>query len=586
MRVPQPPAISLLPFKEELKTYRFRYLRDDLFAALGVALMSVPQSIAYSLLAGLPPIAGLLSAIFGTIFTAGFGASRYLVSGPSTGVAILIQTSIADILYNYFEPSSGPVKEALVLHILSQLVLLMGLIQIGAAFFNVSKLLQFVSRPVTLGYFAGIAAAVVVNQLFYFLGIPSSGGESSLFFKAWQLVVQIGQIDWMAVLVGVFAMVLLVLLRRQARAIPDALLVLIGASLLGYGLNAWLGPKTISTIRDLPFSGELALDLKAPFIDFKLLNRLFPAATAIAFVAILEVFSVARNFPAKGGRHTQVNQDVFGLGIGNIVLSCFAGAIPSSGSPTRTSLNYRLNAKTRLAAIFSGILTAAIAAFCWPLLRHIPLPALGGLLIVTVSSVVNVKEIALAIRVTQEDRWVFFFTFGSCLIFSLDIAFFVGIVISIGTYLRRSAIPHLVEYAFNSKGRLMIVNPQDDVHRKVRIIGISGDLYFATADVLQSALQPLAEDPNVRAIVLRLNNVYHMDASMCLAIQNLYDTLASSQRHLVISGLTEEVWHVFHRAGLVKRLGLDNLYFTDESNPQFSTWKACLHAQELIHRGH
>ena len=95
---------------------------------------------------------------------------------------------------------------------------------------------------------------------------------------------------------------------------------------------------------------------------------------------------------------------------------------------------------------------------------------------------------------------------------------------------------------------------------------------------------PIIDDPNVQAVVLRLNNVYHMDASMCLAIIRLYEMLKANKRYFLISGLTEEVWHVFHRAGLVKQIGLDNLYFTDESNPQFSTWKACLHAQELIHK--
>lgn len=145
-------------------------------------------------------------------------------------------------------------------------------------------------------------------------------------------------------------------------------------------------------------------------------------------------------------------------------------------------------------------------------------------------------------------------------------------------------MPHLVEYAFNSKGRLIVVTPKEDVHRKVRIIGIGGNLYFATADVFQEALEAVAGDKNVQAIVLRLNNVHHMDASMCLAIMRLFETLHTTGRYLVISGLTEEVWHVFHRAGMVKKISLDNLYFTDESNPQFSTWKACLRAQELIHK--
>jgi len=84
--------------------------------------------------------------------------------------------------------------------------------------------------------------------------------------------------------------------------------------------------------------------------------------------------------------------------------------------------------------------------------------------------------------------------------------------------------------------------------------------------------------------VLRLNNVYHMDASMCLALTKFYEALHLKHRHLIISGLTKEVWSVLHRTGLVKSLGPDNLYFTDESNPQYSTWLACLHAQDLIHK--
>jgi SulP family sulfate permease len=267
-----------------------------------------------------------------------------------------------------------------------------------------------------------------------------------------------------------------------------------------------------------------------------------------------------------------------------MVLSFVSGALPASGSATRTSLNFRMNAKTRWAAILSGIFTAIIIFFCWPLVQHIPLAALAALLMATVPALMNWNEIKLCFRATREDAWVFLFTFFSCLIFSLDIAFFIGIVISIATYLKKSSTPHLVEYAFNSKGRLMVISPQEEVHRKVRIIGIGGELYFAAADVFQVALQSIAEDRNVQAIVLRLNNVHHMDASMCLAILRLYDMLKMSGRYLVISGLTEEVWHVFHRAGMVKKIGLDNLYFTDESNPQFSTWKACLHAQELIHR--
>jgi sulfate permease, SulP family len=583
MRLPEIHSVSLLPFRQELRSYRWGFLRDDLFAAFAVALLTIPQSIAYSLLAGLPPTAGLFSAIFGTIFAAAFSSSRHLISGPSTGIAILIQTSIADVMYDYFDLVTGPARDALVLHILGQIVLVVGIIQIGAAFFSVSKLLQFVSRPVMMGYFAGIMIAVIVNQLFYFFGIAAGSGEVILLLKGWQLLWHIGQIQWMTALIGGVSLAMMLLLRRQKRALPDALIVLIVAAALNYGMSIWLN-EMAPTLKSSGLSDQFIPQLAWPLIDFKLINKIFPSAVAIALLAILEVFSISRNFAARSGQQVQANQDIFGVGVGNAALSFLVGAMPASGSATRTALNFRFHAQTRFAAIFGGILTAVIVAFCWPLVQLIPTAALAALLIATVPALVNYREVKLALMATREDRWVFFLTFASCLIFSLDIAFFIGIVISIATYLRRSAIPHLVEYAFNSKGRLMVVSPKEDVHRKVRIIGIGGDLYFASADVFQAALQDVAADANVQAIVLRLTNVYHMDASMCLAIERLHEILTSTNRYLVISGLTEEVWHVFHRAGLVKKIGLDNLYFTDESNPQFSTWKACLRAQELIHK--
>lgn len=583
MRVPRPKAISFTPFIDEWREYSSSYLRNDLWAALAVALMTIPQSIAYSLLAGLPPTAGLFSAIFGTIFAAALGSSRHLIAGPSTGTAILIQTSIADVMNNYFENAVGLEKEVLVLRILTQIVLIMGLIQIGAAFFNVAKLLQFVSRPVVLGYFAGITVAIVVTQLFYFAGIPPDAGADSVLLKGMTFIAHIFNAKGPTVLVGFVSLFVLLLFRRRLKNWPDALLMLIVAALLADGLNLWLGPSTVARLGDYHLATEPIPELTWPLLDFSLLNKVFPAALAISFLAILEVFAISRTFAAKSGHQVQVNQDVFGLGVSNALLSFISGTLPSSGSATRTTLSFRLHAKTRLAAILSGIITAVVIFFCWPLVQHIPLAALAALLMTTVPTLMNWKEIKLCFRATQEDAWVFLITFIACLIFSLDIAFFVGILISIGTFLRKSATPHLVEYAFNPKGRLVIVSPKEDVHRKVRIIGIAGELYFASADVFQSALQAVAEDRNVQVIVLRLNNIYHMDASMCFAILRLYETLTASGRFLVISGLTEEVWHVFHRAGLVKQIGLDNLYFTDETNPQFSTWKACLRAQDLVH---
>lgn len=583
MKLPRPRAISFAPFAEEYREYNWLYLRHDAWAALAVALLTIPQSIAYSLLAGLPPTAGLFSAIFGSIFAAALGSSRHLISGPSTGTAILIQTSIASVMANYSGAMAAADKEALALHILTQIVLIVGLIQIAAAFLNVGKLIQFVSRPVILGYFAGITAAIIATQLFYFTGIPSEETSGSTIIKFWIFLTRLLSFNPYTLLVGMVSVFVLFTARKMYRNIPDALIMLVAAGAFTQLLTHWFGDLGILKLNSYSFTDQPTISFTLPFIDPALMNKIFPAAAAIALLAILEYSSISRSFAAKQGRLAQVNQDVFGLGISNAALSFVYGAMTASGSTTRTALSYRMHAETRLAAILSGLFTATIMIFCWPLVQHIPLAGLAALLLATIPALVNWKEIKLCFRATREDASVFLITFFCCLVFSLDVAFFIGILISICSFLLKSSTPHLVEYAFNSKGRLMVVNPKETLHRKVRIIGISGELYFASADVFQAALQTIAEDPKTQAIVLRLNNIYHMDASMCLAILALYDTLKATDRHLVISGLTREVWHVFHKAGLVKQISLDNLYFTDESNPQFSTWKACLRAQDLVH---
>ena len=571
---------SFAPIRNELSSYSFSIFGKDLGAAAAVALLTIPQSIAYSLLAGLPPTAGIFSAIFGTIFSAAFGSSRYLVSGPSTGVAILLQSSLAEVLLTTPNPS-----EAQTLYLLAQLVLLVGVVQIVASFLNVSKALQFVSRPVLLGYFSGIAFAIIVNQLFYFLGIATSSKQPIL-LKAATIFKHIGLWDWASSLVGMIALATYLVLKRAFKAMPyPSLLTLVVAAAAAWGIHSVSGIQ-VATLRDYSDITHLAPHWELPAVDWHTLNQLFPAAVAIAFLSMLEVFSVSRHFAALSGQPILVNQDVFGVGVGNFALAFVSGTMPASGSATRTTLNYQLHAQTRIAALCGGLLTAIILYFCWSWVQIIPLAALAALLIATAPTLVNGREIGLAFRATREDAWVFALTLGSCVIFDLDVAFFIGIAISLATYLRKSSVPHLVEYAFNSKGRLVTVNPKSRVNRKIRIIGIGGELYFAAADVFQAALQSIAGDRSLQVIVLRLNNVYHMDGSMCLAIAALNDLLKVEGRHLIISGLTEEVWRVLHRAGLVKQIGLDNLYFTDESNPQFSTWKACARAQELLAQSH
>lgn len=576
------PGIQFLPLIDDLKGYSWHKFRGDFFASFAVAFLAIPQAIAYALLAGLPPVVGLFSAIFGTIFTGAFGSSRHLISGPTTGVAILIQTAVHQTIQTYYPQISGAAYEVLCLKILMQIVWIVGLIQITAGFFNIRKILQFVSRSVISGYFAGVAIAIIVTQLFYFCGINPDSFEGPILFKAGHFLLHIHEFHWTTLVMGLMSLSILLFFHNRIKFLPGPLFMLVSSVLVMLALRTWSSIQELH-IATFPEVGNLQLfsHFEAQGFDWLLINRIFPASVAIALLSILEVFSVSRAIASKSGQNIQVNQDIYGVGMSNVLLSWLGAALPASGSITRSALNFQAGAKTKLSSVFTSIILLGMVYSFWPYMNLVPLSALAALLIFTTPALIQKEQLKLCLKTTKGDALVFFLTMLSCLIFSLDTAFYIGIAISIGFYLTNSADPHLVEYAFNASGRLTIVPGHEKVHRKVRIIGIGGELFFGNVDLLQKTIYTVADNPYVKSIVLRLNGVYYMDASMCFAILRLHEYLKETDCHLVISGVTKEVWRTFHRSGLIRKIGKDNLYLTEETSPQLSTWRACLRAQEL-----
>ncbi|MBN2480000.1 MAG: STAS domain-containing protein, partial [Parachlamydiales bacterium] len=305
-------------------------------------------------------------------------------------------------------------------------------------------------------------------------------------------------------------------------------------------------------------------------------------SVAVALLSILEVSSIAKEISSRSGQKIRPNQEIFGVGVSNFVLSFFYTAMPTSASVSRTTLNYEIGARTRFSSVFSGLFVAFLIFFLWPFVKLIPLCALSAILIVMVVKVVELRHVKLCFRATIGDGVVFMLTMASCLFFRLDIAFFIGIAISLFFYLQKAAVPHLVEYTFDERKRLVVVRPKKHVHRSIRIIGIAGELFFAAVDLVQNTLQKIIKEPHVKVVILRLKNIYHVDASICLAILRLNDYLTSTKRHLLISGVTEEVWLIFEKAGVIKQLGKDKVFLTHEEEPHASTWKALIKAKTLI----
>lgn len=592
--------ISLSSFTKDFERYSWGALKADILSGLSVSMLALPQSLAYALVAGLPIITGLYAAIFSSFIAALFGSSRHLIVGTSNAIAILIQGGISNILFTYYRDASEPEKGILALQILTQLMLLVGIIQILAALLKLGRLTHFVSHTVIVAYIAGVALALVINQLFPFLGMNLPENVSSLYERGVYILSHLQTVHWPTALIGVTCFLLLLGLKRIDNKMPSGAIMLAIVAFIAYLFSHiqiyfsensypfldW--SKFNALAENIAVVGETGGHDFIPQIDWPyfnpgIMNNLLSVAFAIALLSVMETISVTKSVAASSGQHLSINQEIFGLGIGNF-FSAFIGAMPLSGSTSRTTLNYENGAKTRASALFNCIFIYITIMTFGFFIKQIPLAAFSALLIASSANIVNFKQLFLCLKATRSDAFVLILTLIACLFLSLDIAFYIGVAMSITLYLKKAAIPQLVEFTVDSAGILHTMeNNHTNERRQIRFIKVEGELFFGAADIFQSTLKSITEDDTTtRIIILQLKNARDVDATACLAIQQLYEYLKNSGRHLIACGITHQIWDVLSDSGMVELIGKNNLFIFDERHPQLSVKKAFARAGELL----
>jgi len=592
--------ISFTSLRHDIACSSWKSLRRDFVAGCTVALLTVPQTMAYALIAGLPVSCGIFAAIFSALIASLCGSSRHLVLGPSNAIAILIQAGTAHILYTHYRDLGDVEREFMAISILVQLCFLIGVFQMICAFFKLGRLTQFVSHPVIVGYLIGVAAAVVTTQMYTFLGIPKFEGVHATYEKALHLIQSFHDVHWPTAVMGIFSLLLLVLLRRANVRVLAGVITLVTVSLVVhfqsqlleggiFGIDEAINVERqyhIALVGDSGLLNGLIPHWSLPFIDLKHISMMIPFAFAVSLLSILESTSVAKSIAATTGQRLSVNQEILGLSIGNFI-SSMVGAMPISGSPSRSALNFQMGADTRFSAIFSAFGVAGLVYIFEPLITQIPLTALAALVLVTVVQIVDRKHFQLCMRATSSDAFVLWITVCSCLIFSLDIAFYIGVVISITLYLHKAADPQVKEYDVDERGLLhKLSKVKPSVGREIRFIKVEGELFFGAADIFHFTLKTLTSgDDATKVVILQLKNARDMDATACLALQQLYEYLHLSAKRLIICGITPVVWDVFSDSGLAKLVGNHNLFLFDEDDPHKHMVLAMDRAGVLVREG-
>ena len=580
--------LRLFPLRKNLAGYSKIDGRSDLSAAANIALLAIPQGMAYAAIAELPILYGIICSAVAAIIAPLFASSRHTILGPTNATSLMV--------FSFFAAGTFTMSEKLSL--MPLLVLMVGIICLIGAVLKAAELVQYISQSVLVGYITGAAILIMINQGKHLLGVAEVVEPASNFFGMLrELITANVAYLWQPAVLGIGTLLLYLAMTKWLRALPNFALSLTIAAII----SALISGQSPSWAATVPNFGSFGLtDLKFRYVvasEAGLLadiSSLLGVAVAIAFLASLENTVMAKSLASRSGNRSEINQDMMAVGMGNIACA-FTAAMPASGSLTRSALNYESGARSGISSILSGIfclISIFIFAYLTPNpVSFIPKAALAGLVIGVAASLIKSRNIRICLRSTPEDAGVLIVTFLTALLFPLYVAIFIGASLSIFLFLRKVSRPQLMEYEVSADGELReLEQKKKRANPAISIVHVEGSLFFGAAELFQTQVQRLVVDPNIKVIILRLKNAHHLDATSVMALRELIRFVRSKERHLIVSGATRDVYKVLKSSGVLETLqkgcnrkeGETNLFFNAPSNPNISTRDALIRAQDLI----
>lgn len=545
-------ARRALPFLEWRTALTGRSLRADLIAGSSVALLAIPQSLAYAQLAGLPAYYGLYAALLPTIVGALFGSSAQLSTGPVALTSLLTAASIAPL-------AAAP--EQYVAYAVA-LALLSGLFQIGFGLMRAGMLMNLLSHPVLVGFINAAAILIMLSQVPSLVGVERPPPRHAL-AEAWQIVLNLPGAHGYSVAFAAAAIVLLVAFARLAPRWPGVLVtvaLLTGAS---YALDyAGSGGRVVGEIpRGLPV-------LQAPAFDVQAWIALAPAAFVIAVVSFVEAMSSAKIAALRTGANWDENRELIGQGLAKVA-AALSHTMPVSGSFSRSAVNLAAGARTGMSSVVCALFVLLTVLFLTPLLGHLPLPVLAAIIVVALARLIDVRSLANAWRASRDDALAALLTFVCTIAFapSIQKGILVGIGVSLALFVYGRMRPNLevIEPSSEQFGRELPDAGRHPFEHALGVIRFDASLVFVNASYFENAAMQLGRRyPGLRFILVSASAINALDASGVQMLFSLADGLAKKGIALAFSGAKPQVRRVLQRTGLERRIGTENFFPTDE----------------------
>jgi SulP family sulfate permease len=524
---------------DTLKTYTRADFLADLAAGVTVGFVALPLAMAFAIASGVPPQAGIFTAVIAGMIISGLGGTKVSIGGP-TGAFIVI-------LYGIYA-RYGAGNLAICTMMAGVMLVIMGLTGLGS-------MIKFIPYPVTAGFTSGIAVLIFSTQIKDFCGLAVDRVPSDFFEKMKVFIEHAGTFQWPTLALAAVSLGVIKLWPgKWQRRVPGFVIALILATVAVAVFH--LPVETIgSRFGGIP-EGLPAPHL--PALSWDNIHHLFQPAVTIALLAAIESLLCAVVADGMIDDRHDSNQELMAQGIANIVCPLFGG-IAATGAIARTATNVKCGARTPVAGMVHAVTLLIIILLAAPLARFIPLATLSAILVIVSLNMGEWHNFKRLPKWPRSDSAVFLATFSLTVIIDLTVAVETGMVLAAMLFIKQisetTQITAVDESTETEGSHHSLIGKE--IPNGVMIYRIFGSFFFGAADKLESALKRLKQEPDV--LILRMRKVLAMDATGLNALEDLYERLRSHDKHLVLSGPHTQPLFMMDKAGFLDQLGRQNV---------------------------
>lgn len=565
---------KIFPITFWLSNYKKADLGNDLFAGVTVGIMLIPQGMAYALIAGLPPVYGLYASIVPQLIYAIFGTSRQLSVAPVAMDSLLVATGVSVLAT---EGTDAYVGFAILL------AFFMGAFQLLLGVFRMGFITNLLAKPVISGFTSAAAIIIGLNQLKYLLGTEIEKSNQALQLLS-NAIRQLDQTHLLTLVIGILGIAIIKVVKKIHPRVPGAL-VAVFFGILIVSIMGW-DQAGVSIVQSIP---EGLPPFQIPDLSLGKFGELIPLALTISIVAFMEAFSVSKAIEAKRKNYKVIaNQELVALGAANLVGSFFQ-SYPVTGGFSRSAVNHQAGANTPLSSIVSAVLLGLTLLFLTPLFYYLPHAILASVIMVAVSSLIDLKYARKLWKENKLEFGLLLITFLVTLNFSMVPGIVSGVVASVLLLLYRAAYPHIAQL-----GRL----PGETEFRNIKrfkelevwsdkvIIRVDAPLTFINIQFVKEYIEDLlSEEPAVKTIILDAAAISQIDASAIEELSSMLNDLQHQRKVLILTDVVGPVRDTLFKTGLIHQIGESNIYLTLNDALETRDEKEYLRREDALQHG-